>query len=220
MRRYLPFIIVILVALVAVGGGAYFYWTKRSANAPPKFAKPESEGAAESVHALGPADAVVTLEEFGDFQCPPCGKLSEPINQLQKQYNLRVIYREFPLPNHAHAKEAAFAAEAAGRQGRFWQMHDLLYREQAVWSKSTDARALFNAYAGMLQLDLSRFRTDMDSNEVQQQVELDQHRAAAIGVKTTPTIFLNNEALPPNQANPDGLPAVVEAAMKKAKPSS
>jgi protein-disulfide isomerase len=220
MRRYLPFIIVILVALVAVGGGAYFYWTKRSANAPPKFAKPESEGAAESVHALGPADAVVTLEEFGDFQCPPCGKLSEPINQLQKQYNLRVIYREFPLPNHAHAKEAAFAAEAAGRQGRFWQMHDLLYREQAVWSKSTDARALFNAYAGMLQLDLSRFRTDMDSNEVQQQVELDQHRAAAIGVKTTPTIFLNNEALPPNQANPDGLPPVVEAAMKKAKPSS
>jgi protein-disulfide isomerase len=220
MRRFLPFIIVIVVALLAVGGGGYFYWTKRSANAPPKFAKPVSEVPGESVHALGPADAAVTLEEFGDFQCPPCGQLSEPINQLQKQYNLRVIYREFPLPSHAHAKEAAFAAEAAGRQGRFWQMHDLLFREQAVWSKSTDARALFNAYAGMLQLDLSRFKKDIDSTDVQQQVELDQHRAAAIGVKTTPTIFLNNEALPPNQANPDGLPAVVEAAVKKAKPSS
>ena len=146
--------------------------------------------------------------------------LSEPINQLQKQYNLRVIYRNFPLAIHAHAKEAAFAAEAAARQGRFWQMHDLLYREQAVWSKSTDARALFNAYAGMLQLDLGRFKEDMDSSDVQQQVENDQQRGAEIGVKTTPTIFLNNEVVPPKQINPDELPGMVEAAVKKAKPSS
>jgi protein-disulfide isomerase len=220
MRRYLPFIIVGVVALLAIGGGAVLYRAKRSADPAPKISKPASEVTGESLHVLGPADAAVTLEEFGDFQCPPCGKLSEPINQLQKQYNLRVIYREFPLPIHAHAKEAACAAEAAGRQGRFWQMHDLLFREQPVWSKSTDARALFNAYAGMLQLDLSRFKTDMDSTEVQQQVELDQHRGAAIGVKTTPTIFLNNQALTADQLNPAELPAVVEAAVKKTKPSS
>src|SRR3989442_1237851 len=143
MKRYLPFIIVILVALLMIGGGAFLYRSKLSANAGPKALKPEAEASGELVHALGPANAPVTLEEFGDFQCPPCAKLSEPINELQKQYNLRVIYREFPLSNHAHAREAAFAAEAAGRQGRFWQMHDLLYREQAVCSKSTDARALF-----------------------------------------------------------------------------
>jgi formate-nitrite transporter family protein len=220
MKRYLPFIIVALVALLAIGSGALLYRSKRSANAAPKISKPETETSGESVHSLGPADAAVTLEEFGDFQCPPCGKLSGPINQLQKKHNLRVIYREFPLPVHAHAKEAAFAAEAAGRQGRFWQMHDLLYREQAVWSQSTDARALFNAYAGMLQLDVGRFRQDMESSEVQQQVELDQRRGAVIGVKTTPTIFVNNEAVPSKQANPDELPAVVEAAVKKARPSS
>lgn len=220
MKRYLPFIIVALVALLAIAGGGFLYQAKRSANGAPKISKPETETSGESVHTLGPADAAVTLEEFGDFQCPPCGKLSEPINQLQKQYNLRVIYREFPLPVHAHAKEAAFAAEAAGRQGRFWQMHDLLFREQAVWSKSTDARALFNAYAGMLQLDLGLFKKDMDSNEVQQQVELDQNRGGAIGVKNTPTIFVNNEAVPGPQSNPNDLPAIVEAAVKKAKPSS
>src|SRR6267143_103224 len=220
MRRYLPFIIVICVALLAVGGGAFLYRSKTSANPAPKISKTETERPGETVHALGPAEAAVTLEEFGDFQCPPCGKLSEPINQLQKQYNLRVIYREFPLPVHAHAKEAAYAAEAAARQGRFWQMHDLLYREQAVWSKSPDARALFNAYAGMLQLDLGRFRKDMDGAEVQRQVEIDQQHGAVIGVKTTPTIFLNNEVVPPKQINPDELPAMVEAAMKKAKPSS
>src|SRR5207237_4207558 len=209
-----------VVALLAIGGGAFLYRAKRSGEPAPKISKQESEVTGGSVHVLGPADAPVTLEEFGDFQCPPCGKLSEPINQLQKQYNLRVIYREFPLVMHNHAKEAAYAAEAAARQGRFWQMHDLLYREQAVWSKSTDTRALFSAYAGMLQLDLGRFRKDMDSSEVQQQVDLDQHRGAAIGVKTTPTIFLNNEVVPPKQINPDELPAMVEAAMKKAKPSS
>ena len=220
MKRYLPFVIIALVGLLAIGGGAWLYRSKRSANTGPRISKPEVESAVESVHVLGPADAAVTLEEFGDFQCPPCGKLSEPINQLQRQYNLRVIYREFPLAIHAHAKEAAFAAEAAGRQGGFWQMHDLLFREQSVWSNSTDARALFNAYAGMLQLDLSRFKNDMDSTEVQQRVELDQRRAAQIGVKTTPTVFVNNEAVPSNQTNPDQLPGVVEAAVKKAKPSS
>ena len=218
MKRFAPFIIVVVVALVAVGGGIYFYNLKRAANPPPKVAK--TEETTESVHVLGPADAAVTVEEFGDFQCPPCSKLSEPLNQLQKQYNLRLIYREFPLAIHVHAKEAAFAAEAAGRQGRFWQMHDLLYREQAVWSKATDARALFNAYAGMLQLDLDRFKTDMDSSEVQQQVEIDSHRGAAIGVKNTPTIFINNEAVPGPQSNPESLTPLVEAAVKKAKPSS
>jgi formate-nitrite transporter family protein len=220
MKRYFPFIIVSLVALLAVGGGAFLYRSKRAANPTLKISKTETERPGETVHVLGPADAAVTLEEFGDFQCPPCGKLSEPINQLQKQYNLRVIYREFPLPIHAHAKEAAYAAEAAARQGRFWQMHDLLYREQAVWSKSSDARALFNAYAGMLQLDLDRFKKDMDSTEVQHKVEVDQRRGADIGVKNTPTIFINNEAVPGPQSNPDELPALVEAALKKAKPSS
>ena len=83
-----------------------------------------------------------------------------------------------------------------------------------------DTRALFNAYAGMLQLDLDRFKKDMDSSEVQQQVELDLRRGAGIGVKTTPTIFINNEAVPGTKSNPDELPALVETALKKAKPSS
>jgi protein-disulfide isomerase len=220
MRRYAPFIIVSLVAAVAIGSGTFFYRAKRAANPQLKISKAAGEQGAESAHVLGPADAAVTLEEFGDFQCPPCAKLSEPINQLQKQYNLRVIYRSFPLPVHEHAKEAAYAAEAAGRQGLFWQMHDLLFREQAVWSNSTDARALFNAYAGMLKLDLGRFKQDMDSSEVQRQVDLDKQRGALIGITNTPTIFLNNQAVPPAQLKPESLAAAVEAAMKSAKPSS
>jgi len=220
MKRYLPFIIVGVVGLAAVGSGTFLYRTKLNANAPPKISKTEKEAGGQAVHALGPDNAAVTLEEFGDFQCPPCSRLSEPINELQKKYNLRVIYRNFPLANHKWAKDAAHAAEAASRQGKFWQMHDLLYREQGVWSQSNDARALFEAYAGMLQLDLSRFRADMESPEIQRQVDVDQQRGAAIGVKTTPTIFLNNQALPANQLMPDEFPKAVEAAVKNAKPSS
>ena len=220
MKKYAPFIIVGLVAALAIGSGTFLYRAKRAANPSLKISKEANQQSGESAHVLGPANAVVTLEEFGDFQCPPCGKLSEPINRLQKQYNLRVIFRQFPLPMHAHAREAASAAEAAGRQGRFWEMHDLLYREQAVWSNSTDARTLFYAYAGMLQLNLDHFKQDMDSSEVQQQIDLDQRRGALIGVKTTPTIFLNNQAVAPAQLLPDTFPTAVEAAVKGEKPSS
>lgn len=220
MKRLAPFIIVIVVGLLAAGSGVYFYRQKRSVSAPLKISKTESESGSQTVHVLGPENAPVTIEEFGDFQCPPCGQLSEPLNQLQKQYKLRFIYRNFPLPMHSHAKEAACAAEAAGRQGKFWQMHDLLFREQAVWSQSMDARALFQAYAGMLQLDLSRFRSDMDSPEVQEKIETDQRRGTEIGVKTTPTIFLNNQAIAPTDTNPDKIPELVENAVKGTKPSS
>src|SRR5437763_6580493 len=219
MRRYAPFVIVGLVAAIAVGGGTVFYHKKLAANPPLKISK-ESGDTKEAGHGLGPADAPLTLEEYGDFQCPPCSKLSEPINQLQKQRNLRVIFREFPLPMHAHALEAARAAEAAGLQGRFWQMHDLLFREQPAWSNSPDARSLFTAYAGMLQLNLEQFKRDMDSDAVLQQMRDDQQRGAGVGVKTTPTIFLNNQAVTPDELMPEKFQGAVEAAVKNAKPSS
>ncbi len=220
MKRFAPFIIVIAVALLAGGGGTYLYRVKRGANPPPTMAKTEAAPSGETVHVLGPADAAVTLEEYGDFQCPPCGRMSEPINQLQKQYNIKVIYRNFPLAMHAHAKEAAYAAEAAARQGKFWEMHDLLFREQEVWSHSNDVGALFQAYAGMLQLDLGRFKSDLQSPEVIQKVESDQRRGTEIGVKTTPTLFLNNQAVAPSDTNADKLPSLVENAVKGTKPSS
>jgi len=220
MKSSAPFVIVALVAALAIGGGAYFYRIRRAANPPLETSKEVAEGIKESGHVLGPPGAILTLEEYGDFQCPPCGKLSEPINQLQKQYNLRVIFREFPLAMHAHAREAASAAEAAGLQGKFWEMHDLLFREQAVWSNSNDVRTLFSAYAGMVGLDVARFNRDMDGSEVQQQVDLDQQRGALIGVRTTPTILLNNQAVPADQLRPDTFPAAVEAALKSAQPTS
>ncbi len=221
MRRYLPFVIVAAVALLTLGSGAMLYRTKRL----PVLTIPKNHMAAgvdgaESIHVLGQPDAPVTLEEYGDFQCPPCGMLAGPINQFEQDYRprLRVVFRQFPLINHKHAREAAFASEAADLQGRFWEMHDLLYREQSVWSKAADARLLFNSYAGMLGLNIDRFKKDMESDKVKARVTFDQQQGTALGVKNTPTIFLNNRALDPGDLNPANLRRVIDAAVK-AKPS-
>jgi protein-disulfide isomerase len=222
MKRYLPFVIVGAVALLALVSATILYRAKRLPvlTIAKDHVASETDGA-ESIHVLGNPDAPVTLEEFGDFQCPPCGTISGPINHLEQDYRprLRVIFRHFPLTMHQHAREAALASEAAGRQGRFWQMHHLLYREQAVWSKVADARPLFDAYAGMLGLKIDRFKKDMESDEVKRRVTADQEQGAALGITITPTIFINNRALPPAASlNPASLRAAVEAAINNKSP--
>ena len=151
MKRYLPFIIVVGVALGTFGSGTMLYRAKR----PQVKNIPESQSVAArgdaSTHVRGNPDAPVTLEEFGDFQCPPCGQFAVFVEELLREYDsrLRVVFRNFPLPAHEHAREAALAAEAAGFQGKFWEMHDTLYREQSSWSKAPNARELFESYAGL-----------------------------------------------------------------------
>jgi protein-disulfide isomerase len=213
MRRYLPFIIVVLVALATFGSGFALYRAKLAAG-------PKS-GAASGIHVRGNANAPVTLEEFGDFQCPPCAIMAGFLKKTEEEYGarLRLIFHHFPLVNHAHAREAALAAEAAEMQGRFWEMHDLLYKEQAAWSKAADVPALFNSYAATLGLDLDRFKKDLQNPEVAARVDADQKLGASRGVTSTPTLFVNNIALPPEALNPDGVKKAIETALKeKPKP--
>ena len=217
MKRFLPFVIVAVVGLVTIGAGVILYRAKR----PQTTAIPKAMGAskehAEEVHARGPANAAVTLEEYGDFQCPPCGGLEAPLQQIERDYasSLRVIFRNFPFTIHEHAHEAAYAAEAAGLQGRFWEMHDLLYREQSVWAKSSDVQSLFDSYAGMIGLNLERFKKDVSGEQVKAKVEGDRKRGEALGVRNTPTIFINDESVPPTSLNPTALRAAVDAAVKE-----
>jgi protein-disulfide isomerase len=222
VRRYLPFIIVAAVAVATLVGGAILYRAKRL----PALTIPGNsalgKGDADSFHVRGAGDAPVTLMEFGDFQCPPCANLAEPINQLERDYHsrLRVVFRHLPLANHPHAREAALASEAAGLQGRFWEMHDLLYREQPVWSNAPHVGVLFSAYAGMLGLDIDRFKKDMESDKAKAQVGFDEGQAMTLGVRSTPTIFINNQEVPPAYRNPAGLRAIVNAARRAPAPAS
>jgi protein-disulfide isomerase len=192
------------------------YWAKRPQRTVIPKAMAASKERGEEVHVRGAANAAVTLEEYGDFQCPPCGGLEVPLQQIEHDYasSLRVIFRNFPLTNHEHAHEAAYAAEAAGLQGRFWEMHDLLYREQTVWAKTKDVQSLFDSYAGMIGLNLERFKKDAGGEQVKARVESDRQRGEELGVRNTPTIFINNQSVPATSLNPTALRAAIDAAVK------
>jgi protein-disulfide isomerase len=220
MKRSLPFVIVGAVALVTFGGGALLYRARLAAlRTAPKTLTPAEM--AELGHLRGNVNAPVTIEEFGDFQCPPCGTLSGDMQKLEKLYGprLRVIFRQYPLAIHNHALEAALASEAAGMQDHFWEMHDLLYREQAVWSKVPDAVALFNGYAGALGLDPEHFKKDMQGPVAAARIAADQKRAASVGVNSTPTLFLNGAKVEFPSMNLAGLRKLIdETASPKPSP--
>jgi len=162
----------------------------------------------------------VTLEEFGDFQCPPCGSFATFSEQLLKEYDsrLRIVFRNFPLSAHEHAREAALAAEAAGFQGKFWEMYDVLYREQVFWTYAPNTRELFESYAGTIGLNLDQFKEDMDGEKARERVDSDHALGDSLGVKVTPALFINNEPLDPKDKSPEGLRAAIKAALEaKAK---
>ena len=106
------------------------------------------------------------------------------------------------------------AAEAAGLQGRYWAMHDTLYREQPVWSSSSDARTLFISYAETLELDLHQFKRDMESEKVRARIEFDQARAKSLGVQTAPSLFVDKREMAPNDRNPESVRRLIDEAVK------
>jgi protein-disulfide isomerase len=110
---------------------------------------------------------------------------------------LRITFREFPLvPTHQHALAAASAAEAAGLQGKFWEMHDLLYEHQKDWKDVFDVRPLFEGYARQIGLDVERYKSDINSDAVAQRIFQDGKRGHSLNVKGTPTVFLNGREVP------------------------
>ena len=228
MKTTLPIVIILAVLGLALGAGWYLTRNNDQSRVPASTSSPGKSPAAspgpvstvsnsanpgaQPPHALGPEDAPVTLEEFGDFECPPCGLLHPVLKNMEKEFGpqLRVIFREFPLvPTHVHALAAARSAEAAGMQGKFWEMHDLIYENQRTWHEEFDARPTFEGYATKLGLDLERFRRDVSSQVVEQRIFLDGKRAHALGVKGTPTVFLNGREVPFESLAPDKLRVLI-----------
>ena len=233
MRKFLPLLIILAVLGVALGAGWYLTRPKTNPVAAPavtnRAAAPSASPAASPVvvsqlgaqppHSIGPDDAPVTLEEFGDFQCPPCGLLHPVLKTMEKEFGskLRVIFREFPLAQtHPHAVSAARAAEAAGMQGKFWEMHDMIFENQRTWHPTFDARPTFEGYAVKLGLDVAKYRRDLVSSAVDQRIALDGRRASALGVNGTPTVFLNGREVPFESLPPEKLRPLIQAELKAA----
>ena len=143
----------------------------------------------------GGKDARVTLIEYGDFQCPACAYYFPMIRQLEGDFgdSLRIVYRHFPLSSHKYAQISSRASEAAGKQGRFWEMHDKLYDTQETWSSSKNVEELFAGYAGELGLDVDQFKNDLNSDEIKQKVGNDYDSGIKAGVNSTPSFFINGE---------------------------
>lgn len=140
----------------------------------------------------------VTLIEYSDFQCPACGFYYPIVKKLSKEFNKNVlfIYRYFPLRQiHPNAQLSAQSAQAAGLQGKFWEMHDLMFENQGAWSgqESTQAEKTFVSYADKLGLNMEQFKKDINSKKVIDRVDNDYKGGVMAGVKYTPFFFLNGK---------------------------
>lgn len=168
-------------------------------------------------HITGPANAPVTLIEYGDFECPACGAYSSIIERLMVDASttLRIVFRHFPLPQHLNAMIAAQASEAASDQGKFWDMYRLLYANQDSWANLSDpdARAAFAGYASELGLNAEQFRTDIDASSTKAVVTSEQAEGQSIALNYTPTFFVNGKAIE-NPQSYEAFKAVIDAAAK------
>jgi protein-disulfide isomerase len=152
----------------------------------PTLSPPVSEG---RDHIQGPSKAAVTLVEYGDYECPYCGAAYPILNDLMAAFpdDLRFVFRNFPMTQmHSHAQRAAEAAEAAGAQQTFWEMHDILYENQDALTEPD-----LLAYAADIGLDVRRFQSDLDGGAYHARVREDFSSGVRSGVNGTPTFFIN-----------------------------
>lgn len=150
--------------------------------------------------ARGNLDSQIVLVEYSDFQCPACKSRESILNPLVEEFgdHVKFVYRNFPLRSiHQNAQLSAQAGEAAGIQGKFWEMHDQLFATQEQWEKLSngDAKKFFINLAQQIDLDTETFESDMNSSTVRNEVNDDYDLAVSLGLSGTPTFFLNGEQI-------------------------
>lgn len=155
-------------------------------------------------HVFGSVDSKVTLIEYADYQCPPCGNAYPVVKTLLEKYSDKMlfIFRNFPIASsHPNAKAAAATAEAAGLQDKYWPMHDKIFENQSEWSyaNSSERNDIFNRYATEIGLDVDKFNTDLSSSNISQKINVDISIGKEEGVQATPTFKLNGEKLTVDQ---------------------
>ncbi|MDQ3323191.1 MAG: DsbA family protein [Acidobacteriota bacterium] len=230
----LPLVIIGLVLLAAIVGGWWLYQNSKatpvktsSGNTNRKKADTSALQAyqnappgAQPPNMLGSPTATVTIEEFADFQCPTCATVHAKMKEITSIYGSRIkfIYRSFPLTQiHKNAYDAAVAAEAAGMQGKYWDMQNQLFTNQQAWSNSSEARRIFGEYAQKIGLDVNKFETDMLGLAAKSRVDLDIARGRSLGITGTPSIFINGRQIPFEQFDVAPMRRVIDAELQRAQ---
>jgi protein-disulfide isomerase len=211
----------IILAIVIVGLGGLFIATKPKESLNSTFTG-DAKVVQEDDHVRGNRNAKVVLIEYGDLQCPACGSYYPVIKSLEEKFkdDVAFVFRHFPLISiHPNAFSASRAAEAAGNQGKFWEMHDKLFETQNSWGQvATNQQSLFEAYATDLDLNLEQFRTDYASSQVADRINRDIASAKEFDARSTPTFVLNGKKID----NPNGqeeFAKLLEDAIKEASQS-
>lgn len=193
----------ILTTAVVVALGLAFYLQHRTNNQPVSKPSKVSHNTDPLINAEGWSKgnslAKAVLVEFVDFQCGACASASRRVANIAKKHGsrLKIVFKHHPMQqSHNNAMIAAQAAEAAGRQNKFWEMHDLLLQRQQGWAKVPDAQTLFLRYAAELQLNLARFRKDLWNPEVREKIYRDIMEGQMAQVRSVPAFFLNGKPIP------------------------
>jgi protein-disulfide isomerase len=226
----IPLVIIILVFAGVVVGAYYLYTTRnppanisngitpRNSPKPTSTIPPNAPPGAAPANVLGSPTAAVVLEEFADFQCGSCGATHPVLKEIQSTYGskIKLIFRNFPLPMHDKAYDAAVAAEAAGMQGKFWDMHNQLFTNQQTWSSpSANAKQLWTDYAQKIGVNVQQWQSDMAGLAAKSRVDLDISRGKAVGVSSTPSLYINGELIPFPEMNVAALRRIIDLKLQE-----
>lgn len=204
--------IILLLTVVLLFGGVFFL----SKSGPSKTAEgPVLQIDYSKGEKIGSDSAKVKLVEFSDLQCPACADAEPFVKKIRAAYpdQVQVIYRHFPLPQHTHGREAASFAEAAGEQGKFWEIHDKFFETQADWSNLPETTNFFMNLTNQLGLDETKIKQAVGSDAVKARIDADAAEGRQLGVNSTPTFFLNGRKL--NLQNFGDLDITVAEELKK-----
>lgn len=202
--RWIIFILICVVTL----GGLVLFSKKDSVNVddidPSQAVSETTTAIGDRVY--GDKSSKVVLIEYGDFQCPGCGGAFPQLKAIKEEYKDKIafIYRHFPLTAiHPNALAAATAAEAAGQQGKFWEMHDRLFETQDAWGTADGSKRgdIFASYASDLGLDVERFREDLSDPKVTAKISRDRALGQKLNVDSTPTLYLGSTKLTEEETN-------------------
>lgn len=184
----------ILIAVVAIIGGIFIVTKDKQTS---EANGNNASSASTSNHTLGAGTAGVELVEYGDFQCPACGQFFPIVEQVVEKYGdkIKFTYRNFPLDSiHKNARAAHRSAEAAGIQGKFFEMYRLMYQNQTTWSGLSNPVTVFEDYAAQLGLNLDKFKSDFASETVNATINADiQEGKSKFRIDGTPTFILNGQ---------------------------
>lgn len=201
--------VLFVVVLIALSFAYYFYAMNTKSGESAKEVT-----ITERDHVRGTVGGKVTLVEFGDFQCPACAAYEPIVRQLTADNagTLQVVFKHFPLTQiHPNALLAAKASEAAALQGKFWEMHDILYDKQKEWGGVLNARDFIIGYAGALGLDTKKFTDDLSNKSIEEKIVAEYKEGVSLGVQGTPTFFVNGKKLD-SPSSAEAFDAVIKAA--------